>query len=185
MEVGAYKPRFSRRLIGNICFMAFGVSAFSNSIYSFNIINAIYGIILGLLFGWLFKKFLTIFLGILNRKFKRENGKETIKYITETGILFIVPFSVMILISVFYLNWSLTSGFISAGIMAAGTASSIEIGKIKGKQEIRNTIATSLVSFLFSLIWTLSYTYTARASSLLEGGLEIIKNLVSKGGAGL
>lgn len=170
-----------RGIIRKICFAAFGVSAFTNPLDRFNIYNIIFGILIGLLFGWLFKKFLRGFLGLFNTKFKKEHGKEPIRFAVDSGMLFLVPFAVMVLIAVFYLRWSMTGGFISAGIMAVGTASAITMEKLKGKHEIRNTLATSGVSLLFSFIWTLFYPYMMKAPPLIEGGVAIIRSIVAGG----
>lgn len=178
IEKGSGLKSFIRR----ICFISFGISAFSNPLGRLNLYNIIFGIVVGLFFGWLFKKFLRGFLGLFNSKFKKEKGKQVIRNAVDNGMLFLAPFAIMVLIATFYLRWSMTSSFISAGIMAVGTSSAIEIGKSKGKQQIRNTIATSGVSFLFSFIWTLSYQYLVKAPALIEGGVNIIRAMISGGG---
>lgn len=171
-----------KNLIRRICFISFGVSAFSNPLERLNLYNIVFGIVIGLFFGWLFKKFLRGFLGLFNSKFKKEKGKRVIRSAVDDGMLFLAPFAIMVIIATFYLKWSMTSSFISAGIMAVGTSSAIEFGKLKGKQEIRNTIATSGVSFLFSFIWTLSYQFLVKAPALIEGGVNIIHSMISGGG---
>ncbi len=168
-----------------LCFIGIGISAFANPMDPFSLYNILFGAVAGLLFGWLFRIFLRSFLSLFNGKFKKEKGKEVIRHAVDSGMLFLIPFAVMMLIAVFYLNWSETRGFVSAGIMAVGTAAAIEMGRVKGKQEIRNTIATSGISFLFSFLWTLSYAYLAKAPSLIEGGAGLIGGLLSGGGAGL
>ena len=171
-----------RNLMRRLSFIVFGICAFSNPLDRLNIYNILFGIVIGLFFGWLFKKFLRGFLGLFNGKFKKEQGKEVIRYAVDNGMLFLIPFAVMVVIATFYLNWSMTGGFISAGIMAVGTAAAITMGKLKGKQEIRNTIATSGVSFLFSFIWTLSFAFLVKAPPLLEGGIMMVRSLISGGG---
>ena len=182
MNEEIYKGKGLRNLARRLSFIAFGISAFSNPLDRLNAYNIIFGIVIGLFFGWLFKKFLRGFLGLFNGKFKKEQGKEAIRYAVDNGMLFLTPFAVMLLIATFYLNWSMTGGFISAGIMSVGTAAAITMGKLKGSQEIRNTIATSGVSFLFSYIWTLSFAFLAKAPPLIEGGVIIVRNLISGGG---
>lgn len=179
------KGKAWRGIIRKICFAAFGVSAFSNPLDRFNVFNIIFGILIGLLFGWLFKKFLRGFLGLFNARFKKEHGKEVIRYAVDSGMLFLIPFAVMVLMAVFCLHWSMTGGFISAGIMAVGTAAAITMGKLKGRHEFRNTLATSGVSLLFSFIWTFSYPYMLKAPPLIEGGVTIIRSIVLGGGTGL
>jgi len=171
-----------KSLIHSLCFMAFGVSAFSNPLEPMNLINILFGILVGLIFGWIFKKLLTGFLGLFNGKTKKESGKRAIRTAVDNGMLFAVPFAVMLVLATFVLNWSMTVAFISAGIMAVGTATAIEIGKLKGKQEIKNTVVTSGMSFLFSFIWTMSYQFLAKTPPYIESGIAIVKTMISGGG---
>jgi glycosyltransferase involved in cell wall biosynthesis len=174
-----------KSLIRRICFISFGICAFYNPLERFNLYRIGFGIVVGLFFGWLFKKFLRGFLGIFNPKFKKEKGKQVIRNAVDNGMLFLAPFAIMLLLATFYLKWSMTSSFISAGIMAVGTSSAIEIAKLKGEQQIKNTIATSGVSFAFSFIWTLSYQFLVKAPALIEGGVNIIRSIISGGGGGI
>jgi len=180
-NTGKMGKNFMRR----ICFIAIGSSAFSNPMEPLNPYDMIFGALAGLLFGWLFRRFLRSFLSLFNRKFKKENGKESIREAVDKGMLFLFPFTVMLLLAVYFLNWSETRGFVAAGIMAVGTAAAIEFGNAKGKQEIKNTVATSGISFLFSFMWTLSYSYMAKAPSLIEGGVGLIREILLGGGIGL
>ena len=79
----------------------------------------------------------------------------------------------------------MTSSIISAGIMAVGTAASIEMGMRKGKQELRNTIATCFVSYLFSYLWIMSYGILAKAPGFIEGGVKLVSSIISGGGYSL
>lgn len=185
MEENVDRGRGMKKLISKLCFMAFGITAFSNPLDRFSLYNIGVGILVGLIFGWFFRKFLYGFLGLFNKKLKSEKGKATIHYAVDNGMMFLVPFAMMALMATFYLKWSMTSGFISAGIMAVGTSAAIEIGKLKNKQEIKNTIITSAVSFLFSYCWTFSIGLMAKAPGFIEGGINLIQSLVSKGGGSL
>lgn len=162
--------------------MTFGICAMSNPMDTLNLYNIIIGAIIGLIFGGLFRAFLKGFLGMFNGALKKQGGKEAIRYASDNGMLFLAPFALMLLLATFFLGWSLTIPFISAGIMAAGTASSIELGRLLGKQGIKNTIATSGVSFVFSFIWTLSFPYLYKAPSFVEGGVTLVRSLLGGGG---
>lgn len=174
-----------KNIVRYLCFIAIGISAFSNPMEPMNFYNLLFGAVAGLLFGWLFRIFLRAFLGLFNGKLKQEKGKKIIRDAVDSGMLFLAPFALMMLLAVFYLQWSETRGFVSAGIMAVGTASAIELGKLKGKQEIKNTIASSGISLMFSFIWTISYAYMAKAPALIEGGAGLISGILSGGGGGL
>lgn len=182
MEQDINKEKTWRNLVRRLSFAVVGISAFANPMDLFNPYKIVFGAVVGLLFGWLFRKFLRSFLGLFNSTLKKEQGKEIIRYAVDSGMLFLTPFALMMLLAAYYLNWSETRGFVAAGIMAIGTAAAIEIGRVKGKQEISNTIATSGVSFLFSFLWTMSYAYLAKAPSLVEGGVGLIRGIISGGG---
>ncbi|MBU7006562.1 hypothetical protein [Phosphitispora fastidiosa] len=182
MEMDLQKGRAFRSLVRRLCFMAIGIGALANPLDLFNPINIGFGILWGLIFGGLFRVFLKGFLGMFNGQFKKENGKEAIRYAVDNGMLFLTPFTLILLIAVFYLGWSMTIPFISAGIMAVGTASSIEMGKMLGKPGIKNTIATAGVSFVFSLLWTLSFSYLNIVPSYLEGGVNLVRSIAGGGG---
>lgn len=174
-----------KNIVRYLCFIAVGISAFTDPLEPMSIYNLIFGAAAGLLFGWLFRIFLRAFLSLFNGKLKKEKGKKIIRDAVDSGMLFLAPFAIMMLLAVFYLQWSETRGFVSAGIMAVGTASAIEMGKLKGKQEIKNTIASSGISLAFSFLWTLSYVYMAKAPALIEGGAGLIGGILSGGGGGL
>lgn len=165
-----------------LCFASFGICTFYSLLEPTNPYRLGFGLLFGIIFGGLFKLFLNGFLGIFNHKIKKEHGKSVIKNATKTGMVFMLPFAVMLLIATFYLQWSQTAAFVSAGIMAVGTASAIEIGKLIGKSSIKNTIVTSAVCLLFSFTWTLSTAFLIKVPSLIEGGAVIIKSLLTKGG---
>ena len=172
-------------LIRALCFMIIGICAFTDPLDPFNLYHIGFGIIAGSIFGFLFRMFLRAFLNILNGKLNKEQGKTAIRGAVDRGMLFLIPFVVMLIIATFLLKWSMTAAFISAGIMAVGTAAAIEMGKIKGKQDIRNTIATSGVSYLFSFLWTLSFPFLVKIPPLMEGGIGLLQQFISGGGGAL
>lgn len=178
MEKYMSKGKFWRSLLRRLSFIAFGITAFSNPLDILNLYSIGWGIITGLLFGFIFNKFLRSFLCLFNRDLKKEKGKESIFYAVDTGMLFLIPFSAMTLISTFYLRWSLTGGFISAGIMAVGTAAALEVAKLRGKQEIKNTVITSVVAFLFSFVWTLSAQLLVKVPGLIEGAANLLRAML-------
>lgn len=182
MELDFRKGRALKALIRRLCFMAFGIGAMANPLDVLNLYNIGVGAFIGLMSGWLFRMFLKGFLGMFNGSFKREKGKDAISYAVDNGMLFLSPFALMLLLATFYLNWSMTVPFISAGIMAVGTASTIEMGRLQGKQAIKNTIAASVVSFAYSFAWTLSFPILYRAPSLIEGGVSLVLSLIGGGG---
>lgn len=171
-----------KRWLARLCFLIIGINSFSNPIDRLNPYYIGTGIVFGLLFGWLFQMFLKSFLNTFNWKYKKEGGKNGLKYAIENGLLYLIPYVVLMTLATFYFRWSLTLGFVSTGIMTAGASATMELGKIKGKQEIKNTIATTIVAFLFSTIWTLGIPYMMKIPSLLEGGITLVRSLMQGGG---
>ena len=171
-------------LIGTLCFILFGVAAFTNPLNPLSPYHIAFGVVAGLVFGWLFTRFLRGFLRLANGKYVKENegGKAAIKEAVSNGKLFLAPFAVMMLIATFYLQWSTTAPLISAGVMAVGTGAALEFGKAKGSQEVRNTIATSAVAFAFSFLCTMTYGFTSRMPAYLEGGVALVRSLLNGGG---
>lgn len=168
------KGKRSRRFVRRLSFVLFGICAFHNPIDRWNPYNILFGILTGLLFGLLFRWFLNGLSGLFNRKLVKEKGKSSIRHATDSGLLFLFPFAMILSVAVFYLNWSVARECICAGIMASGTAASIEIAKVKEKQQIRDTVITSLVSFLFSFIWTASFAYIAGVPSIIQGAVSVV-----------
>jgi len=125
-----------KNLVRYLCFMAIGISAFANPLEPINLFRLGFGALAGLLFGWLFRIFLRSFLSLFNGKLKKEKGKVVIRNAVDSGMLFLTPFAVMMLIAVYYLNWSETRGFVSAGIMAVGTAAAIEMGRVNRRSKL-------------------------------------------------
>ncbi|NMA93232.1 MAG: hypothetical protein GX975_01075 [Clostridiales bacterium] len=54
---------------------------------------------------------------------------------------------------------------------------------MQDKQSVKNTIATSVVSFAYSLVWTMSFSILSRAPGLIEVGVGFLRSLL--GGRGI
>lgn len=158
-----------RGFLRMLSFMVFGILAFSNPMDKYNPYNIAFGAITGLFFGFLCRLFLVRLLSVFNPQIRQNSGRKAIRTAVSRGMLFLLPFSIMALFSYYYLRWYMTSGFLSAGIMSAATSASIEIGKLKEKQEIKNMLVTSLVAASFSALWILGAGLLAGIPGLIEG----------------
>ncbi len=165
-----------------LSFMLFGISAFAHPLDPLSPVHLAFGAVFGLFFGWLFKRFLYAFVAMMNRPVRKEWGKKVMRHPVETGMLFLIPFAVMMALATFYLKWYQPAAFISAGMMAVGTATAIELGHLRGEILIRNTIVTSGVSFLFSFLWIFSLPFLNRAPGLIDGGITLLHSLLAGGG---
>ncbi len=182
MDMDFKKGKSARGFIRKLSFIALGIGAFADPFNLLNPFNLGAGLLFGLLFGWLFRLFLKGFLSMFNGKIKKDKGKEAVKYAIDNGMLFLAPFALMLLITVFFLKWSMSIPFITAGIMAVGTASAIEMNKMLENPAFKNTIAASIMSFAFSALWTFSFTFLYKIPSFLEGGFELIRSFMGGGG---
>lgn len=158
-----------RGFLRRICFIFFGILAFSNPLDLYNPYNIGFGAIAGLFFGFLCRLFLIRLLSALNPQIKQHIGKNAISAAVNRGMMFMIPFTVMAFFSFYYLKWFITSGFLSVGIMSAAACASIEIGKLKQKQEIKNTVVTSLTASAFSTLWIFGTGFLAVVPGFIEG----------------
>jgi hypothetical protein len=165
-----------RGFLRMLCFMVFGVLAFTNPLDLYNPYNIGFGVIAGLLFGFLCRLFLVWLLGAFNPQVKQSHGRKAISTAVSRSMLFLLPFAVMAFVSFYYLGWYITSGFLSAGIMSAAASAAIEIGKLKQKQEIKNMVVTSLVAAAFSALWIFGTGFVAGVPGLIEGVAEFIRS---------
>jgi hypothetical protein len=83
MEMMAYKSSGLKTWIRRICFMGIGVCALANPMDFFNIYNILFGLIIGLFFGFLYRRFLGVFLNLFNQQLKKERGNAVIKEAVE------------------------------------------------------------------------------------------------------
>lgn len=158
-----------RGLLRRICFMLFGILAFSNPLDVYNPYNIGFGAIAGLFFGFLCRLFLIRLLSAFNPQIKQTIGKHAIPTAVSRGMMFMIPFTVMAFFSFFYLHWFITSGFLSVGIMSVAAFASMEIGKLKQKQEIKNTVITSVAASAFSALWIFGTGFLAVLPGFIEG----------------
>lgn len=182
MQQDFKKGRAIRNLIRRLSFIMIGICAFIDPFNLLNPYRMVTGALIGLLLGWLFLIFQRVFLGLFNGKFKKENGIDSIRYPIESGMLFLTPFAVMLAVATLYLGWTENRAFVAAGIMAVGTAVAMEMSKLTGKHTLKNTIATSGVSFAFSFLWTIGYVWLAKVPGIVEGGIGLIRGLIAGGG---
>jgi threonine/homoserine efflux transporter RhtA len=166
-----------RKWITGLCFGAFGITAFVNLADPLNPVNLVFGFLAGLLFGALCKKFMKAVLGAGNGELKKEHGKKSVSIAVDRGMVFIVPFAVMALAASFLMGWTITGGFVSAGVMTTGAMSAVEIGKLKEKPGMKNTILASVTAWCFSMLWFFAIPFAGKIPSYLEGGITLLFSL--------
>jgi hypothetical protein len=187
-NIGNIEKRFkggrsARWLLRIISFAALGACLFINPLKIMSPYYIGFGILTGIIFGTLYKGFLKWLLVIMNGNVRSEFGRGAIPYVVESSMMYIIPFAVMALVAAFGLKWSVANVFFSTGIMAVGTASSFEMGKLQDKRSVKNTIVAAMVSFAFSAVLTMSMPYLAKAPGMLEGVSGLVASLIGKGGS--
>lgn len=165
--------------------VAFGATLLTSGTTRFNLYYIGFGVLVFFVFLFFYKHFLRAFLGMFNPSVRKEVGKKVIPAAVDNSMLFLIPFAVMSLIATYLLKWTIANAFISTGIMAVGTAASMEVGKLRDKPAIKNTVVASGISFLFSLGLTMSIRLLARIPGLIEGVVGLIPTFLGKGGGGL
>jgi hypothetical protein len=165
-------------IIGTISFMVFGVMACINLKIPLNKTNIVFGIIIGLFLGFFSKKIFIIILSLLNSDVKKEHGKDIVSKTVKKSTIFMFPFATMVFLATIFLGWTTAGVFYSAGVMNTAVMASMEIGKLKGKVGIKNTIATSIAASLLSYGWLFSVGYIKNIPPILESGVRLLLPLM-------
>lgn len=166
-----------RKLITRLCFGAFGVTALANLADPWNPVNLVFGFLAGLIFGALCRKFLSVILGAINGDLKKEYDKKVIAVAVDRGMIFIVPFAGMALAAAFLMGWTITGGFVSAGIMTTGAMSAVEIGKLREKPGLKNTVLASVTAWCFSTLWLFAIPIVGKVPPYLDGGITLLLSI--------
>jgi hypothetical protein len=165
--------------------MAFGVTAWVSPATRFEPASVGVGAVLGLVFGWLVTLLFSTVVGLANRDVRGEDGKSQVPGAVGRGMLFLVPFAVMALFAVYVLGWSGTAGFLSAGLMCAGVAVSMEVSRLKGKQTLKNTVLATGLAWLLSSAWLVAVVMLANLPAWVAGGLSLLRMLAGSSGGGV
>jgi hypothetical protein len=159
--------------IGTCSFITFGIMGYINLKNPLNITTIVFGVIIGFLFGFLAKFFLYHLLSILNGDVKKEKGKESLKAAVNRSTIFMFPYAILALLAEFFLGWAAAAVFFSTAIMNTGVMASMEVGKLKGKSSIKNTIASSLIATAISYLWIFSGGYLRNFLILVDGAVTL------------
>jgi hypothetical protein len=142
-----------KRLIGVLCFALFGVLGTLQQGQEFDLLNILYGLLVGLVFGWVSIMILTIFLRWINPGLKKTQKKGFARRAVSSGMVFMVPFAVMAFMAVTILHWKSAGLFVSGAISAVAVATGAEISKLYEKPKLWNNIVPSVLATLSSMTW--------------------------------
>jgi len=142
-----------KRFIGYVCFALFGiVSAFQQGQES-NLLNVLYGMLVGLVFGWFSMLILNVFLKWINPGLKKTQKKGFARRAISTGMVFMVPFAFTAFMAAYILHWKSAGLFVSAAISAVAVATGAEISKLYEKPRLWNNIVPSILASACSMAW--------------------------------
>jgi hypothetical protein len=142
-----------KRFVGVMCFALFGVVGSFQQGQESNLINLFYGMLVGLVFGWVSMLILTIFLSLINPGLKKTQKKGFARRAVSSGMVFMVPFALMAFMAAYYLHWKSAGLFVSAAISTVAIATGAEISKYYEKPKIWNNIVPSVLASACSMAW--------------------------------
>lgn len=133
-----------------LCFIIFGgIVPFTRA--EVKITTALLSVLMALVMGVLAVKLLIMLLNAANRPLQQALqgfAREAVA----TGMLFMIPFTVLAVLARFGLGWDAVMPFASAAITTAAASAGTEAMK-KGAQGIKNVIIPSLVALVLSTGW--------------------------------
>jgi len=142
-----------KRFIGILCFALFGMVGSFQQGQEFNVLNLLYGMFVGLVFGWVSMLILTIFLNWINPGLKMTQKKGFAGRAVSLGMVFMVPFALMAFMAVSFLHWKSAGLFVSAAISTVAVATGAEISKLYEKPRLWNNIVPSVLASACSMVW--------------------------------
>jgi hypothetical protein len=153
MNENGKSHRGFKRFIGYVCFALFGVVNTFQQGQESNLLNILFGILIGLLFGWFSMLVLNVFLSWINPALKKTQKKGFARRAISTGMVFMVPFALTAFMSASALHWKSVGLFVSAAISAVAVATGAEISKLYEKPKLWNNIVPSILASACSMAW--------------------------------
>lgn len=136
-----------------LCFIVFGLMIpFTKP--DFQTMTFVYSVLLSLAVGLLAVKLLIMLFNMANPNLRLEAAGQFAGEAVGSGMLFMVPFTVLAVLAQFALGWNAVMPFASAAIMTSAATAGTEVMK-KGAQGIKNVMIPSVVAFLLSTGWML------------------------------
>lgn len=136
-----------------ICFIVFGfLNAFDQG--KLEIKSLLISITVSFILGVVTVYMLIFMLNSFNSNLCKETDGKFAKEAIETGMLFMIPFTILGVLAKFGLGWNGVMQFASAGITTATAVVGTEVMK-RGAKGVKNVIIPSLFAFLISTGWML------------------------------
>lgn len=134
-----------------LCFLVFGtLIPFSKP--QVQVTTFLLSVLLSLVIGLVAVKVLIIVLKNGNKALVTESGEQFAREAVGSGMLFMIPFTVLAVLAQLALGWNAVMPFASAAIMTAAATAGTEVMK-KGARGIKNVMLPSAIAFLVSTGW--------------------------------
>jgi len=133
-----------------LCFIIFGIMI-SFSKPEFKVTTLLLSLFLALIIGLLTVNLLIMSFNAGNAALRKNSGSFA-REAVGTGMLFMIPFTVLAVLAKFGLGWDAVMPFASAAIMTAAATAGTEVMK-KGAQGIKNVLIPSVLAFVLSTGW--------------------------------
>lgn len=167
-----------KRFIGILCFMVFGMVSTFQQGQEFNVMNLLYGMFVGLVFGWISTGILAMVLKWINPGLKVTQKRGFARRAVSSGMVFMVPFAVMAFMAAYFLHWKSVSLFISAAISAVAVTTGGEISKLYEKPKLWNNIIPSILASGFSMAWMFLIVQIQSLPSQIIGMISMVTQFI-------
>jgi hypothetical protein len=170
-----------KRFIGYLCFALFGMVSAMQQGQESNLLNILYGILVGLVFGWVSMLILAIFLGWINPALKKTQKRGFARRAISSGMVFMVPFALMAFMAATFLHWKSAGLFVSAAISAVAVATGAEISKLYDKPKLWNNIIPSILASACSMVWLFVIVQVQSLPDTLIGLYSLVSKFINLG----
>jgi hypothetical protein len=168
-----------KRFVGIICFAILGMVGTFQQGEAFNIWNSLFGMLIGLVFGFLSMTILAMFLRWINPELKKTQPKGFARRAVSSGMVFMVPFAFMAFMAAYFLHWKSVALFVSAAISTVAIATGAEIGKLYEKPKLLNNIVPSILASGCSMAWMYLIVQIQSIPSSLIGLYNLITSFMN------
>lgn len=168
-----------KRFIGIICFAIFGAVGTFQQGEGFTLWNSLYGMLVGLVFGFFSMTILEMFLKWINPGLKKTQPRGFARRAVSSGMVFMVPFAVITFLAAYFLHWKSVALFVSAAISAVAVATGGEISKLYEKPKLWNNIVPSILASGCSMAWMYLIVQIQSIPSTIIGFYNMITHFMN------
>ncbi len=170
-----------KRFIGIICFALFGVVSAFDQAHVSSLLNIFYGLVVGLVFGWVSMLVLAIFLSWINPGLKKTQRKGFARRAVSSGMVYMVPFALMAFMAVYLLHWKSAGLFVTAAVSTVAVATGAEISRLYEKPKLLNNIVPSVLAAGCSMVWMFVIVQVQSFPSVVIGLYGLVTKFMNLG----